>query len=86
MSIALFGKGQMHWKPGDSLDNDCFQNWLPGLLELNTDVQTWAFFFLKVLLCRRICVTVWEEKIKGKNEGNETSPLKNFPAYSLEVE
>lgn len=74
MSTALFCKGQMHWKLGDSLDNDCFQNWLPGLLEPNTDVQMCFSFFLEVLPCRRICVTVWEEKIKGENEGNETSP------------
>lgn len=70
MSTALFCKGQMHWKLGDSLDNSYFQNWLPGLLEPNTDVQIWFFSSLRFLPCRRICVMGWEEKIKGENEGN----------------
>lgn len=46
-----------------------FQNWLPGLLEPNTDVQMCFSFFLKILPCRRICVMVWEEKIKGEMRG-----------------
>lgn len=54
MSAALLRKGQKHWKLGDSLDNDCFQNWLPGLLELNTEVQICFSFFPGVLSCRRI--------------------------------
>lgn len=74
MSTSLFCKGHMCWKLGDSLDNECFPNQLPGLLEPNADVQMCFSFFLEILPCRRICVTVWEEKIKGENEGNESSP------------
>lgn len=35
---------------------------------------------LRFLPCRRICVMVWEEKIKRENEGNETSPYKILPS------
>lgn len=64
----LFCKGQKLWKRGDSLDKDYFQNWLPGLLEPNTDVHTCFSFIPEVLPYKRICVMVWEEMIKGENE------------------
>lgn len=64
----LFCKGQKLWKCGDSLDNNCFQNWLPGLLEPNTDVHMCFSFFPEVLPYRRIFAMVWKEMIKGENE------------------
>lgn len=53
MSTALFCEGQMHWKLGDSLDNGYFQNWLPGLLEPNTDVQMYFSFFLEIFTMQK---------------------------------
>lgn len=75
VSTALFCKGQMHWKLGDSWDNGYFQNWLPGLLEPNTDVQICFSFFLEIFAVQKdLCLG---GKDKGCKWGEWNLPLQN---------
>lgn len=72
----------MHWKLGDSLDNEMAIS-RTGSQDCWSWTLTSKYDFLssfRFLPCRSICVMVWEEKIKSENEGNETSPYEILPS------